>query len=76
MKEKYVYAGITIVMLGLMYGAYLEKQDWDEYKNKNRCVEIAKEESYTVYNSRGSGSFTRFPAKITYQCLDGKLITK
>lgn len=76
MKEKSITALVVIIILGLAYGAYLEKKDWDQYKKENRCVEIAKEESYTMYNTRNGGSFTQVPERITYQCADGKKITK
>lgn len=73
MKEKYFWATAVVIMLGLIYGSWLQVKD---YNFEKECITVAKEESYTIYTHNAEGSFRIFPARTTYKCKDGRLYTR
>jgi len=73
MKEKYFWATIIIVLLGIAYGAWLQIKDYDF---ASQCTEIAREEAYEIYSHKAEGSFIQVPPKITYKCKNGTIFIK
>ena len=73
MKEKYFWATAVVIMLGIAYGAWVQKQN---FNFADECTEIAREEVYTIYTHKAEGSFVIFPATTTYRCKDGRLYTR
>jgi len=72
MKEKYFWATAAIIMLGIVYGAWLQIKDKERFILDNECAVIDKTESILIYNPNLGGSFTEIPAKTTYLCKDGR----
>jgi hypothetical protein len=73
MKEKYFWAIALIIMFGLGYGSWLQIKDYDF---KKECLQIEREDPFTVYNPKLGGSFIQIPARVTYKCTDGRFYTR
>lgn len=73
MKEKYFLATAVVIMLGVIYGSWIQKQN---FNFANECTEIAREEAYKIYTHRLDGSFIMVPPTITYKCKDGTIFTR
>lgn len=73
MKEKYFWATAVVIMLGIAYGAWVQKQN---FNFADECTEIAREEAYEIYTHKAEGSFIQVPPRITYKCKDGTIFTR
>lgn len=70
MKEKYCWSFVVVIMLFIVYGAYLQIRDF-----KSNCVEISREESQTIYNP-SKEVLIQTPVRIQYQCSNGLIFTR